>query len=117
MDAKSIIDLVAGTGVFAVLFVWLLLYVMKQNDKREMEMRAVLKQSQDALDKASEKILTTVCDSNLIARTVSSDLDVIGEKVHSINVSVDKIQTDIKDIKEDVETIAIQMDSIQKKVN
>lgn len=52
---NEIIKYVLGNGPFAALFIWLLIYVMKANDKREKDLNGIISQQNDVLSKFSEK--------------------------------------------------------------
>ena len=60
---QEIIKLVLSQGVFAVLFVWLLFFVLRENSKREerlLKCLEVLGEKYDMIDKRTEHIETVV---------------------------------------------------------
>lgn len=62
---QEIIKLALSQGIFAVLFVWLLFYVLKENSKREerlLKCLEMLGEKYDILDKRVERVETTVCE-------------------------------------------------------
>jgi len=110
MTVGSFEQIAGQWGLFAALFVGLLVYVVRQNEKRETAYQALLKQ-------VSEKILTTACDSNTIIRGVDEDMTKLGDKVHIIGGEVDKIcgtviaiDKGVQDIRKDVDKIVYNLE-------
>ncbi|GKX68349.1 BhlA/UviB family holin-like peptide [Inconstantimicrobium mannanitabidum] len=55
---SNIIQLVATQGGFAVLFSYLLFYVLKENSKREENYQEIIKRFSDSLPEIKEEIET-----------------------------------------------------------
>lgn len=53
---NDIIKMVVGYGVFAVLFCYLLFYVLKENSKREANYQSMLKENQEIIKEMTNKI-------------------------------------------------------------
>lgn len=63
-------------GIFAALFIWLLMYVLKQNEKREIGYRDTIRENQSIIKGLTEKL----------------------------NI-VDSIKEDVSDIKDEIKTL------------
>jgi len=55
---NKIIEVIATQGVFAILFTYLLLYILKENSKRESNYQEILKQFSDLLPDIKEDLKT-----------------------------------------------------------
>lgn len=95
-------DIMLQYGIFGALFVSLLVYVMKENSKRECEYQKTIKS-------LSEGIHNTAIDSNKVIHGVDADLDSLSEKIHVVKQDVDTIKINVEDIKRDVNLIAINI--------
>ena len=67
IGVESILSMAAAYGIFPVLFVILLIYVMKNNDKRETSV-------QNTLNKVNDTILSKVCTTEAVVVEVKQDI-------------------------------------------
>lgn len=72
-----ITQLIQSQGIWAVLFVFLLLYTIKKNDK--------LDELQDAREKEYQKLLLQLSDKLAIVNAMNDKLDYICSKTNEIN--------------------------------
>lgn len=105
MTVGSFEQIAGQWGLFAALFVGLLVYVVRQNEKRESAYQGLLKQ-------VSEQILTTACDSNTILRGVDTEVDKLSDKLHLIGEDVDRIGTSVATIDRGVQDVRKEVNKI-----
>jgi hypothetical protein len=72
--SEEIIKLAANQGLWAVLAVALLLYVLKQNEKRETGYQNTIRENQSIISKLSDTI-------NLDIHSVKKDIEEIKERL------------------------------------
>jgi hypothetical protein len=72
--SEEIIKLAANQGLWAVLAVVLLFYVLKQNEKREMGYQNIIKENQSIIGKLSDTV-------NIDLHLVKKDIEEIKEKL------------------------------------
>jgi hypothetical protein len=72
--SEEIIKLAANQGLWAVLAVVLLFYVLKQNEKREMGYQNTIKENQSIISKLSDTV-------NIDLHMVKKDIEEIKEKI------------------------------------
>lgn len=53
---QNILELLTSQGVFAILFCYLLFYVLKENDKREENYQQIIKELSETLPEIQEDI-------------------------------------------------------------
>ncbi len=99
MEIASFADIMIQYGIFGALFVSLLVYVMRQNEKREKEYQQTIK----AL---SESIYCAAVEGNKMIQGVDSDIGVIYSNVHEIKNDVGEIKKDIGKIKISIHSIS-----------
>lgn len=91
MDA--FLELVKNVGIWAALFIILLIYVFKQNEKREERNKNDAKEREDILRKENnDRELRYISTIDNITEKVYNKIDVI-------DVKVDKIQKEVSDLK------------------
>lgn len=103
MDISGISEISVQYGIFAGLFIMLLLYVIKTNDKREQLYRETISKLQDS-------IYSTASESNKIVKDLTTNVDIIDSKVHAINKTVDNID-------QKVDKLSYKVDVLREKVN
>lgn len=85
---KTIFELVAPYGVWAVLFVMLLFYVLRNGEKREERLVAERKESEEKATLREEKLMTHL-------DTVTG----LTKDVDQVKTCVNEMKGDIKEIK------------------
>lgn len=87
------LELVRNVGIWAALFIILLVYVFKQNEKREERNKVDAKEREDILRKENnDRELRYISTIDNITEKVYNKIDVI-------DVKVDKIQEEVSDLK------------------
>lgn len=87
------LELVKNVGIWAALFIILLIYVFKQNEKREERNKLDAKEREDILRKENnDRELRYISTIDNITEKVYNKIDVI-------DVKVDKIQEEVSDLK------------------
>lgn len=84
MEVAGFDSIASQWGIFAALFVSLLVYVIKQNEKREKEYQSFIKQLQ-------ESISCTTQASHSLIQGLTNDVDVLDEKLATMSDKVDEI--------------------------
>ena len=110
MEVNTISELVKGTieyGIFFGLFVSLLVYVIKNTDRRETEYRKVI-------DMLSSKILCTATSNNDKIIGITDDIDALDTKVQHISDKVDIINAKVDTIDKKVEMLPYKIHSEEK---
>ena len=108
LDITTINEIAVQYGIFAGLFVALLIYVIKNNDKRE-------KAYQDTISSLNCKILEETKVNSTGINTLSDDVDELDKKLSCISTKVDSVDTKVDGMDKKVETIQLKVDSIVSK--
>ena len=101
----GILQIATQWGIFAALFIILLLYTIKQNDKRETAYQAVIKEAQQLNKELSEKVYSKSCDNGRVANEVSVEVDIISGKLSNIDHKIDKLDVKVDNLSAKVQTI------------
>lgn len=83
MEVSTINEL-AKQGIFAALFIVLFVYVIRTQKERETLLYKTI-------DDLSIKIYGTACNTHTITKDISSDVDALDLKLHSVTEKVDTV--------------------------
>ncbi len=95
---QEVLNIVISNGIFAVLFVFLLTYLIKDSSKRENKYNLLIKNLSDNLSSAVEnkenlsEIKEEVCD-------VKSDVETNNHLIKQVHDDVKVVKNDVKAIK------------------
>lgn len=92
---SEMINFFTTQGAWAVLFVWLLFYTIKENKSRESEMRLDMAK-RDTVAQEREKVLNETIDKN---QSIIQDLASKFNVVEDIKDDMNFMKVDITDIK------------------
>lgn len=113
MEVESITTILKSTieyGVFFGLFISLLVYTIKQNEKRE-------KSYQDLIDSLNYKILLTASNNSDKLGSVTEDIAEIDSKVQHISDKVDIINAKVDTIDKKVEMLPYKLGGNKEWIN
>jgi len=82
----TLLQQLAGGGVFVILFGFLLWYVLNQNDKREKRYQEIIDKNQDVIHKFADK-LDTIDD-------IKDDTKGIKEDIHAIKARMEVMKNE-----------------------
>jgi peptidoglycan hydrolase CwlO-like protein len=85
---EEILKFVTEYGIFAGLFIWLLISTIKHNDKRETILN-------ETINKLSDNACLTI-------QKVDGKVDNLKDDVHALDKKVDKIDTKVENVQHDV---------------
>ena len=102
MDGAFLMETAVQYGIFAVLFVSLLVYVEKQNEKREKEYQSTIAKLSDNILRVASENHNVSLDTKCIIKGIEEDIDCISTKIHEVSRDVDNIKTNVESIKKDV---------------
>lgn len=117
VDLTGFSEFAKNWGLFAALFIFLLVYVLRYMDKVQAK--------SDLREKEYQKIIHTVCDkmlplsedSNTVANVVASDVDTLQQKVNVVDVKMDGMGTKVDQMAGKVEHMAHTVDGMSAKVD
>ncbi len=89
------LDAIAQYGIFAGLFIVLLVYTIKQNERRENDYRSTISSLNSIVDCTTQNI--------------SKDVDEVIVKVKDVSDDVKQIKHNVNEIKRDVDYISASM--------
>ena len=101
MELDVIVQIAAQYGIFAALFISLLVYVIKNTDKRE-------KLYQELLTTVHTKLLDESRTNNEKITDVSNNVDALDTKLICLNKKVE-------DVEKKVDTVNCKVDAVDKK--
>lgn len=103
-------------GVGIALFIPLLVYVIKKNDKQE-ERSAVREAAyQEVIRNVCEKIYPLSTDSNAVAHGLADDVEELHVKVADTKDKVDSLNTKVDMIGHKVDMIGTKIDTVHQKI-
>jgi hypothetical protein len=109
MDTATVIKSVAEFGIIAGLFIALLLYVLKQNEIRERELRA-------ALSEFSKCYRLLSVDSNHIAHAVHELVNEANESIEALDGKVVIVEGKVDMVDRKVDRISDKLDVIHERI-
>ena len=95
---QTLINEAVKSGMWALLFVALLIYTIRENRARENEYRATIRG-------LSDDIKNTACDSNRVIKEISGDVDILEGKIHKVSEKVDGIDRKIDHLNEKTDAL------------
>jgi peptidoglycan hydrolase CwlO-like protein len=95
---QTLINEAVKSGMWALLFVVLLIYTIRENKSRELEY-------QRTIGRLNDEIKTTACDSNRVVKDTSEDVDILDKKVNTISQKVDVIDRKIDHLNEKTDAL------------
>jgi peptidoglycan hydrolase CwlO-like protein len=110
MDAASVIKSIAEFGIIAGLFISLLLYVLKQNEIREKELRT-------ALNEFSKCYRTLSVDSNHVAHAVQVMVNDTNESIDGLDKKLVCVDAKVDNVDRKVDRISDKLDTIHEKIS
>jgi methyl-accepting chemotaxis protein len=99
---EEILNIVISNGIFATLFVFLLLYLLKDSSKREAKYNntiSALNRNLNVVEKIEEKVDEVKIELNKAGdniEIVKLDVKTINDKIDQANVSIRSIGTNVK---------------------
>lgn len=100
-----IVQIATQYGIFAALFIALLIYVIKNTDKRE-------KLYQDLLTTVHTKLLDESKINNEKITMVSGNIDLLDGKLTAINQKVDDVEKKVDDVNNKVDAVDKKFDML-----
>lgn len=103
MELSAITEIAVQYGIFAGLFIVLLIYVIKNNDKRELGY-------QEMINNLNCKILDQSKQNGSDITVVSQTIDSITDKLSKIDHKVDNVDRKVESIAQKVDSISVRID-------
>lgn len=96
-------------GIFGALFISLLVYVIRTNEKRE-------KEYQNTIDRLGTTLCNTANDNNRLLVEHKCTLEQIDFIVDGVQTKLHSVDADVLTIKNDVAVIKVNVDKIQDRI-
>lgn len=95
---SAIISEATKNGLFALLFVALFIWTMRENSKRETKSELRESAYQKFVDKLQTDISCTTTDSHRVITEIANDIDNISVKLHDVSEKVIDVDRKVSDI-------------------
>jgi hypothetical protein len=108
-DFQNFIKIATEWGIFAALFILLLIYVMRENRTREMDYRTIIKLLGD-------KLLEISKDSNTVIHGMEDKVVTMHERIECVGRKIDVMDDNIDSIGAKTGTVIGKLDIINNKL-
>jgi len=107
---SALISEATKNGIFAILFVILFVWTMRENSKREAKSDMREQDYQEFIKKLQVDITCGISDSHRAITSIAGDVDGIAAKVHTVSEKLEIVDRKITEVDKKVSRIHDQID-------